>query len=634
MVAVIDLGLTATIAFVWVIVLRVGDARLSVPILLARSAVSIAAVARLLQPLRRFTALRLSGQEVEDEALFAADAVLQRVIRQASTVMVIAWALALALTLLPAFGLILDHPVARAELMAAVMLALAVMMTVPIIFLNPLRMTLHPMLVEVSTTILERGLAMRRPPHSAARELTILYIVTIIVCFLPGFGVVTLMRAQSLREQTLSEQRRLVEVAVARGELRPGSAVQIVGIDELPAALELPAELEVGVSVGSFDPRRELASAAAPFGDGRWALAEAETDEQLGLMLGLIVAFFVIGLVPSGLNAISVGRASVQSIEELEASTRELVEAGRLARIARVVPLRNDEVGTLALTFNAMLDALDEFSLAAQQVAKGDLHAEIERQGDLPDAFRAMLGRLQLMVGKLRSTTLELGTAAEELLVSTETQAVAAQQQAASIAALSSTTRSLARSSATISDAADAARDNAERSVLTASETATKIEELDGQTHSIRELLELIHEIADRSDLLALNGSLEAVRAGESGRGFALVAAEMRRLAERVGHATQSIGQRVASIEGAASSSVEAMGRSRDLAAHTASAAREISEVIAGQTDKTQEAAAVADQAAAAVASFAAASEQTRATAISLQVQAEELERLSQEFEA
>jgi methyl-accepting chemotaxis protein len=635
LVVAIDLGITAAVMMLWVLVLEVGDIRLSAPVLLARCAISAFVLYGLLAPVQRFVALRLDAREIDDATLLAADDALQQVFHRISAVMMIAWTVGIALTLLPAIGVIFDVPVPRAELMTVAMVTVAIILTVPIIFFNPLRMMLHPALVEVSTTILERGLSPSRQRQSSAKQLTTLYFSTLVVCLLAGCGVASLMRARGLRAETLAEQQRLVEVTIARGVPQPGAGVRIVGLDELPPILEIDEidpSASAGTSFARFDPRREVASAAASFGDGRWACAEAEPDERLGAMLGFIVVFCVLGLSPSFLNSVAIGRATAQPIEELDATTRELVETGRLGRIARIVPLRNDEVGALALTFNAMLDAFDELAVAAQRVADGDLQVSIERDGDLPDAFRAMLARLQGMVGNLRETTLELGSAASELLVSTQAQAIAAQQQATTIAVVTTTTTSLAHSSARISTAADAARDNAEDSVTTAIETATKIVALDSQTRSIRELLEQIHEIADRSDLLALNGSLEAVRAGESGRAFALVAAEMRRLAERVGDTTAAIHERVASIEAAAATTVDATSRSRELATRTAAAAREISEIIAEQTNRTNEAAAIASEAATIVSTFADASNQTRATALSLRVHAEQLERLTNEF--
>src|SRR5690606_16131120 len=90
---------------------------------------------------------------------------------------------------------------------------------------------------------------------------------------------------------------------------------------------------------------------------------------------------------------------------------------------------------------------------------------------------------------------------------------------------------------------------DAEQAVATTDDTAAQITALRRHTASIGELLQTIGEIANRSDLLALNGSLEATRAGEAGRGFSLVATEMRRLAERVTGTVEDVRGRVEQIE-------------------------------------------------------------------------------------
>ena len=115
---------------------------------------------------------------------------------------------------------------------------------------------------------------------------------------------------------------------------------------------------------------------------------------------------------------------------------------------------------------------------------------------------------------------------------------------------------------------------NAEAAAATNDALSDATAALESATGRIGELLESIHEIADRSDLLALNGALEATRAGEAGRGFALVATEMRRLAERVGGTIMSVRARVGEIETACRATVDATERSRRLAKDTADARR------------------------------------------------------------
>src|SRR5690606_9532325 len=123
---------------------------------------------------------------------------------------------------------------------------------------------------------------------------------------------------------------------------------------------------------------------------------------------------------------------------------------------------------------------------------------------------------------------------------------------------ISRTMDSLSESAAHVSEAVSGVLGNAEQTMETTDSMVERIESLSGHTGRISELLDTIRDIADKSDLLALNGSLEASRAGEGGRGFALVAAEMRRLAVRVTASVEDVKSLIADIRESSSATIMA----------------------------------------------------------------------------
>jgi methyl-accepting chemotaxis protein len=140
----------------------------------------------------------------------------------------------------------------------------------------------------------------------------------------------------------------------------------------------------------------------------------------------------------------------------------------------------------------------------------------------------------------------------------------------------------IARSARTVSSAAEKTRDKNKQ-------IGQRIATLEQQSDRIREILELIRNIADRSDLLALNASLEGQRAGEAGQGFTLVAQEMRRLAENTKESVGNVKSLVSDIGDSASGASKASREGLELSEKTTSESREITEVSRRQKEATKD---------------------------------------------
>jgi len=169
---------------------------------------------------------------------------------------------------------------------------------------------------------------------------------------------------------------------------------------------------------------------------------------------------------------------------------------------------------------------------------------------------------------------------------------------------------------------------NAERTVAGNKDVAHRVEELNNRAERVAEILAAIMQVADRTDLLALNAALEGTKAGEAGRGFTLVAAEMRRLAESVMESVAGIRRLMNDMRTASHSAVQAGQEGIALSEETTRSARDIALVTQQQRKATEQVGRSMDNMAATVTQATSSTRQTAATAQDLVNAALRLDRL------
>jgi len=381
----------------------------------------------------------------------------------------------------------------------------------------------------------------------------------------------------------------------------------------------------------AIDRRTRIGSVAAELDDGRWLELRASLAAARDLP-GQLLLFGLIILLWAPMAVILNVRVLVEPLRVLDEQMRRFVETGEPDEFEALGVMRDDEIGTLTRNFNAFIDGQRELAELARRVADGQLDVELSQPGAVNDAFLTMVEQLRVIVAQIRATTLDVGSVSSELLAATRQQQQHAEQTDESVRDIKLAMRELAAAAERIAASCDEVLQNAERSSTATDTTVAKIDELSREAGGVSELLDQISTIADRSDLLALNGSLEATRAGEAGRGFGLVAAEMRRLAERVTGTVADGRDRVASITATGSATLEVTEASRVSTSETAAAAREIAVLTRQQRDQTEGVSATVDNMAEFVSASTVATEQTGAAVESLRKRVEELERLTDRF--
>ncbi len=302
------------------------------------------------------------------------------------------------------------------------------------------------------------------------------------------------------------------------------------------------------------------------------------------------------------------------------------IASGELT-ISRLDVRGGDEIAQMGRAFNRMIETLQELSSAADRIGRGDLTCRVEITGKVADAFNRMTEGQRSLLRQIAHTAIQLGAAARQIQMTAQEQEAAATQQAGSVEEVSRTVQSLLESASHITESARGVLGNAERTKETTEATTNRVSGLKDHTGRIAELLEVIRDIADRSDLLALNASLEATRAGEAGRAFSLVAVEMRRLAERVTASVQDVKSLLADVRAFGTSTVMATEEGLKLAESTTESARQITMVTQQQRTATEQVLQSMQQISIVLTQTVGSAQETRTSVENLTTMAEELNR-------
>ncbi len=287
------------------------------------------------------------------------------------------------------------------------------------------------------------------------------------------------------------------------------------------------------------------------------------------------------------LNKVSANRAA--------ALAQQVFSQSRIWVIGMIAMTALITIGLAVLLTRSIVLPLAESVRVAQEVASGDLTGDITVSGKdeparLQQALKSMQEHLRETIRRISDSSSQLASASEELSCVTEDAtrglhqqsqeieqaATAVNQMTAAVEEVASNAVATSQASHESDRIAQQGREQVHQTVLSiesladdVTANATQVEDLAQKVYGISKVLDVIRSIAEQTNLLALNAAIEAARAGEAGRGFAVVADEVRALAHRTQQSTREIEQMIGGIQQGTDQAVSSMQQSNGRARAT-----------------------------------------------------------------
>jgi methyl-accepting chemotaxis protein len=308
---------------------------------------------------------------------------------------------------------------------------------------------------------------------------------------------------------------------------------------------------------------KDLEKLAANY-DARTKRIYAELEERLHWTVWLLTALAFVALALAGIGVLIIWRSVTRPLGAITRVTEAV--AGGANDVAIPHRERPDEIGALARSIGVFQDAMRRNVELNETVRRDGEKRESQQQKVSAEIARfgaeieQTIADLVAVSSRMLEASSHLAGAADNAASRTASASSSSEQASANVRDIATATEELSASVMEIDRQVAQSQSIASKAIGDAEKTNTEIKALDEAAGRIGDVVKLITAVAEQTNLLALNATIEAARAGEAGRGFAVVASEVKALAGQTAKATEEISSQIAGMQQATVRSVEAIG--------------------------------------------------------------------------